>query len=173
MNTMDDPTGTLSRASGEARLGTAQGPGAQVAGLAAAISSEGGIDGLLGKLRQGGLGPQVDSWVGGGPNEAVAPEQLAGALGDDTIQKLAATSGLSIQSLLPLLATFLPQIVDMLTPAGKEPPGGVNEAAKQRGPDLGGLLGGVLGRAGGAGAAGGTPDLGGLLGNLLGGDDKR
>ena len=166
---MDDPTGTLNRARSEASQGSAQGPGAGVAGLAAAISSEGGIDGLLTKLRQGGLGPQVDSWVSGGPNEPVPPEQLAGALGDDTVQKLSATSGLSIQSLLPLLATFLPQIVDMLTPAGKEPSGGVNEAAKQGGPDLGGILGGLLGGAGGAGAAGGTPDLGGLLG----GDDKR
>jgi hypothetical protein len=78
---------------------------------------------------------------------------------------------LSIGMLLPLLASFLPQIVDMLTPDGKAPAGGVNEAAAKGGPDLGGLLGGLLGGAGGT--AGGLPDLGGLLGGMVGGEQKR
>jgi len=161
---MDDLTRMVKDAGAGSSDATA-GPAA-LTGLASAIGSQGGIDGILGKLRGAGFGSQVDSWIGGGANETIPPRQLGSALGPETVQQLSASSGLSIASLLPLLATFLPQIVDMLTPGGNAPAGGVNEAARQSGPDLGGLLGGLLGGAtGGAGAAtGGMPDLGGLLG---------
>jgi uncharacterized protein YidB (DUF937 family) len=177
---MDDLTRTLNGA-GAGGPDAAAGPAA-LTGLVSAIGSQGGIDGILGKLRGAGFGRQVDSWIGGGSNETIPPRQLGSALGPETVHQLSAGSGLSIASLLPLLATFLPQIVDMLTPGGKAPAGGVNEAARQSGPDLGGMLGGLLGGAtggtgtakGGTGAAtGGMPDLGGLLGGMLGGDRKR
>ncbi len=165
LNGLEDPSG---------RPGTPA-PATALTGLASGISAQGGIDGLLGKLRQAGFGGQVDSWIGRTANETIPPQQLGSALGDETVQKLSASSGLSIASLLPLLAAFLPQIVDMLTPTGEVPTGGVNEAAKNSGPDLGGLLGGLLGSGGRAGAGGssGMPDLGGLLGGRLGDDQKR
>jgi uncharacterized protein YidB (DUF937 family) len=179
---MDDLSGMLNKlGDAQAQGGTEASPepAAAVTGLASAISAQGGLDGILGKLREAGFASQVDSWIGGGANETIPPQQLGSALGDDTVHQLSASSGLSIATLLPLLAAFLPQIVDMLTPGGKAPSGGVNEAAKSSGPDLGGLLGGLLGGgagaggAGGAGGTGGMPDLGGLLGGLLGGDQKR
>lgn len=150
-----------------------------VAGLTSAIQAEGGLDGLLGKLRAGGLGSQVDSWVGTGPNEPVTPQQLDSALGEGEAQRLAATSGLDIGALLPLLAAFLPQIVDMLTPDGAAPAGGLDGAAGRGGiPDLGGLLGGLLGGTGGgatagSGPGGGLDDILGGLGGMLGGDKGR
>jgi len=148
--------------------------------LASAIQAQGGIDALIGKLRAAGLGDAVDSWVGTGPNQALAPQQLGTALGDDGVQRLSAGSGLDIAALLPMLAAFLPQIIDMLTPNGSVPAGGIDNAAKSGGiPDLGGLLGGVLGGAGAAGAAGtsgpaGAGSLDDLLRGLggLGGGDK-
>ena len=187
---MDDLAGALSRlgdtgSAGQGGAATAQTPAATIAGLSSAIGAEGGIDPLLDKLRAAGYGRQVDSWISTGDNEAIPPQQLGAALGEDQVQALSANSGISISSLLPLLAAFLPTIVNMLTPKGEAPAGGVNEAAAKSGPDLGGLLGGVLGGlgglggatgAGGAGSAGGsgegTPDLGGLLGGLLGSQRK-
>jgi uncharacterized protein YidB (DUF937 family) len=175
---MDDLRGMLNQL-GDAQAGSPAGaaPAASLTGLASAISAQGGIDGLLDKLRGAGFGSQVDSWIGGGGNETIPPQQLGSALGDDTVHQLSASSGLSIEMLLPLLASFLPQIVDMLTPHGSAPAGGVNEAAAKSGPDLGGLLGGLLGGAGAAGGGGqsgsGMPDLGGLLGGMLGGNEKR
>ena len=166
---MDDFTRMLGGV-GDAPDGSTGTPPVALLGLASAIGGQGGIDGILDKLRGAGLGAQVDSWIGGNANEAIPPQQLGNALGPDTVQKLSASSGLSIASLLPLLATFLPQIVDMLTPGGKAPAGGVNEAAKNSGPDLGGLLGGLLGGA--TGGSGGMPDLGGLLGGMRGADKK-
>ena len=140
-----------------------------VGGLAEAVRESGGLDELLGKLQAGGLGDAADSWVGTGPNQPVDPQALGAALGPDTVNQLSAGSGLDIATLLPMLAAFLPQIIDMLTPDGTVPAGGLNGAASAVPGDIGGMLGGLLG---GSGAAGGT-DLGSVLGGLLGGDKPR
>lgn len=126
-------------------------PTAAVAGVQQLIDQHGGVDGLLQKLRDGGLGSVVDSWVSTGESQPVEPQQLASALGPDTVNKLSASTGISIQSLLPMLAAFLPMLINHLTPSGQAPKPG--QAANQ--PDLGGLLGGILGSGG----------LGGILGS--------
>jgi uncharacterized protein YidB (DUF937 family) len=159
---MEEPTNPLTSAA-------ASDPTAAVAGLDQAIQGAGGLDGLLGKLRAGGLDKEVDSWVSTGTNAEVEPDRLASALGPDTVQKLSAGSGLDVKQLLPLLAMFLPQIINALTPNGQVPSGGLNGATGGGLGDLGGILGGLLG--GGTGS--GSPDLGGLLGGILGGDKPR
>ncbi len=155
-------------------LGGTQGgdPSAALSGLTGAVQQEGGLDGLLGKLRQGGLGDQVDSWVSTGENQPVDPDQLGQALGPDTVQRLSAGSGLNIASLLPMLAAFLPQIINMLTPHGRVPSGGLDSSTGSAGtPDLGGLLGGLLAGAGGMGGPGGLSGLGGKSQSGLPGPD--
>ena len=144
-------------------------PGAIVGGLDRAIQGEGGLDGLLAELRAGGLGGAVDSWESTGPNEPVEPDRLGSALGPEAVQRMSSGSGIDVGQLLPLLAMFLPQIIDMLTPDGQVPSGGLNSATGGGLGDLGGMLGGLLG----AGTAGGSSDLGGLLGGMLGGDKPR
>jgi uncharacterized protein YidB (DUF937 family) len=149
---------------------------AAILGLAGAVQATGGLDGLVGKLRQGGLGDEVDSWIGTGDNQPVDPQRLGAALGPDTAQQLSSASGLDLGALLPLLAAFLPQIINMLTPNGTVPEGGLGQAAQGAIPDLGGLIGGMLGGAGGSGTAGGSgslDDLLGGLGGMLGGDKGR
>lgn len=147
--------------------------------LASALEAQGGIDGLVAKLREAGLGDQVDSWIGTGTNQPIDAQQLKTALGDDGAQRVAGATGLDLAALLPMLAAFLPQIIDMLTPDGNVPAGGLNGATGSGGlPDLGGLLGGVLGGAGSGGTgtsagAGGLDDLLGGLGGMLGGDKGR
>ena len=163
---MDDLSGLLGGLTGGPEGGD---PTAQLGKLATAVQEEGGLDSLVGQLQSSGLGDQVSSWVGGGPNQPVDPQALGAALGPDQVQRLSSKSGIDIAALLPLLATFLPQIINMLTPQGKVPEGGLDQAAQQGMPDLGSLLGGVLGGAGGtqAGGAGGLEDV---LGGLLGGN---
>lgn len=173
---MDD----LSKLSQGLGSGTAMPDAATAAsGLPRAIEEAGGMDGLLERLRAGGLGDQVDSWVSTRPNEPVDPQRLGAALGPETVQRMSAGAGLDIGALLPLLAGFLPQLVDMLTPGGTTPEGGVGSAAGGM-PDLGGLLGGLLGGANTTGATGsasdpgaGLDDLLGGLGGMLGGDKGR
>jgi uncharacterized protein YidB (DUF937 family) len=160
-------------------LGSAGGAdvGATMGNLAGAIEESGGIDGLVSKLRQGGLGSEVDSWVSTGPNQPVDPQRLGDALGPETVQRLANGSGLDIAALLPLLAAFLPQLIDMLTPSGQAPAGGLDDALGSGGlGDLGGLLGGLMGGLTTGGASGTAGSLDDLLSGLTGrrdADDGR
>jgi uncharacterized protein YidB (DUF937 family) len=161
---MDDLTKQASAQDGAIATEAGLDP-ASLAGLQSAIQQEGGIDGLVAKLKAGGLGSQVDSWVSTGENQAVEPAQLQQALGPDTVQRLSSGSGLDIGKLLPLLAMFLPQIINMLTPKGNVPDGGLNGAAAST--DLSGMLGGLLG---GTGTSGGVGDILGGLTGMLGGN---
>jgi len=140
-------------------------PGKLTTAVGDLFASKGGVDGLIGTLRDGGLGGAVDSWVSTGANQAVDPQQLGAALGPETTAKLAQDTGLSIPDLLPMLASFLPMIINHLTPGGQVPAGGTSGGLG----DLGGLIGGALG-----GGGSGLGDLlgGGLGGNLGGGQDK-
>ena len=153
-------------------LGSAGGAqvGATMGDLAGAIQETGGIDGLLDRLRQGGLGDEVDSWVSTGANQPVDPSRLGAALGPDTVQRLSTGTGLDMAALLPLLAAFLPQLINMLTPNGQTPAGGLDHAAGSGGlDDLGGLLGGLMGGGAQSGGAGLEDLLKGLGGSS--GDD--
>ena len=141
-------------------------PNAALGGLAQAVQDEGGLDALVGKLREGGYGDKVDTWVSTGTNREIEPDELQQALGPEEVQRLSSKSGLDIKALLPMLAMFLPQIIDMVTPKGQVPEGGLNQAAQESMPDLGGLLGSLMGGSGGAGG------LGDVLGGMLGGGNK-
>jgi uncharacterized protein YidB (DUF937 family) len=167
---MDELANVVSQLGSATSDAGATDPAAALSGLQQAVQQEGGIDGLLGKLRAAGLGDKVDSWVGTGQNQPITPEALSSALGPETVQKLSAGSGLDVAKLLPLLAAFLPQIVDMLTPNGQVPAGGLTGQGM---PDIGGLLGGILGGGGGTAGGGGQPDIEGMLGGLLGGSKGR
>jgi uncharacterized protein YidB (DUF937 family) len=155
-------------------LGSAGGAdvGATMGNLAGAIEDTGGLDGLVNQLRQNGLESEVDSWVSTGENQPVDPQRLGEALGPETVQRLSNGSGLDIQALLPLLAAFLPQLINLLTPNGETPSGGLDNALGSGGlGELGGLLGGLMG-GGSAGGAAGTGSLDDLL-RGLGGDKGR
>lgn len=120
-------------------------PGKLIAGVQEVFASKGGVNGLVATLRAGGLGGVVDSWISTGSNEPVEPQRLGAALGPDTVNQLSATTGLSIQVLLPLLASFLPMIIDHLTPGGNLPKGGGVGTESDIGDLIGGILGGALG----------------------------
>lgn len=150
--------------------------GATMGDLAGAIDRSGGLDGLVTRLREQGLDSEVDLWVSSGPNQPVDPQRLGAALGPDTVQRLSTGSGLDIGALLPLLAAFLPQLINMLTPDGQAPAGGLDASLGSGGlGDLGGLLGGLMGggTAGGPAGTGSLDDLLGGLGGALGGDKGR
>lgn len=153
-----DPSGALGSLAGAA--GNVD-PNDALGKLDAALQNEGGLDGLLAKLKAGGLGDQVDSWVSNGANQSVDAEQLKNALGPDTVARLSSGSGLPSGGLMSLIAMFLPMLVNMLTPHGQVPSGGLNSGT--------GGLGGNLGGLGGSTGAGGLGSLGGLLGGILGG----
>ena len=95
--------------------------GGLLAGGAAGSVISGGLGDVLKQLQQSGLGDTANSWVGKGDNKAVAPGDLAKALGADQISALASQSGLSRDELLNGLSQYLPQVIDHLTPEGRLP----------------------------------------------------
>ncbi|HEY4142694.1 MAG TPA: YidB family protein [Pseudolabrys sp.] len=78
----------------------------------------GDVSGLVEKLRTGGLGPQVASWLGNGTNMPITADQVREALGNSTVQQMAQSMGLPVDKLLPLLAQHLPAAVDHMSPDG-------------------------------------------------------
>ena len=104
--------------------GGIQGGGIQGGGLGQILSGLGGagaLGALVGQLRQGGLGQQVDSWIGHGQNQPVAPAQLESALGDGNVRQLEQQTGLGRQNLLQELSQALPEAVSAATPNGRLP----------------------------------------------------
>jgi uncharacterized protein YidB (DUF937 family) len=78
----------------------------------------GNAAGLLARLRQGGLDREVESWLGPGPNLPVSPDQLRSALGEDVLEQFVAVTRLPTDKLLALMAAYLPQTVDAMSPNG-------------------------------------------------------
>jgi uncharacterized protein YidB (DUF937 family) len=85
------------------------------------IEKHGGLQGVVRQFEQNGLGSTVQSWIGTGANQPIAPADLQKALGPDLLAQLAAQSGLSVQDLTQKLAQVLPQAVDKMTPDGSIP----------------------------------------------------
>jgi uncharacterized protein YidB (DUF937 family) len=115
----------------------------QVPGKLLANNGElGGLQGMMNKFNQAGLGNVLNSWIGTGSNLPISGEQLASALVSDTLSKLAGQVGLDGSQLSDQLAQMLPGLVDKLTPHGTAPEGVLGNTG-----DLMGMLGGLLGRA--------------------------
>ena len=83
----------------------------------------GSLQGIVNQLQQGGLGAQVQSWLGSGPNLPVTPDQLRAALGNEQVRQLAQHFGVDPDALLKLLANHLPNAVDQASPQGTLQPG--------------------------------------------------
>lgn len=74
----------------------------------------GGLNGLMDKFRQAGIGYVADSWTGPAPDLAVTPYQLQHVLGSECVQHLANKVGVTPEQLLAQLSEFLPIIVARL-----------------------------------------------------------
>jgi len=97
------------------------GLGGVLGGTAAGSVLSGGLGNIIKELQDGGHGRVAQSWVGTGPNEEIAPKDLANALGSDTLNTLSKQTGLSVDELLAGLSQHLPDLVDQLTPNGRLP----------------------------------------------------
>jgi len=90
--------------------------------LSAVLAQNGGVQGLMNKFSQGGLGGIFSSWVGMGENQPVSPSQIHTALGSEQVQALAAKIRIDPATASTLLAQVLPKVVDKLTPTGQVDP---------------------------------------------------
>lgn len=76
------------------------------------------LNGLVAALEKGGLGPQVQSWLGNGANMPITEDQLKAVLGNTQVQDFARHLGLPVDETLKVLAQYLPELVDKASPNG-------------------------------------------------------
>ncbi len=112
-------------------MGGEQGGMAQVA--MEMFNQNGGLNGILDKFKQGGLGDVAASWVGKGENLSISADQISSVLGNSQIAEMAAKFGITPEILSSQIAQHLPGVIDKMTPNGEV------------GADSGNLLSSVLG----------------------------
>lgn len=120
MGLLDTLLGAISGQSGSAE-GASHPLGAALHSL---LEANGGVQGLMTKFSEGGLGDVFSSWVGMGENKSVSGEQISKLLGSDQLQSLASSLGIDPSKASGFLADYLPKIVDKLTPTGEVGAGG-------------------------------------------------
>ena len=127
-NQRQDPLGSVLGGLG----GRSQGQGGNMLlqVLLSLLQKNGGLEGVLGRLRQGGLGQQADSWVGTGQNMNISPDQLQQIFGSSTISDLAAQLGIPEEETGSRMAGLLPEVINQLTPQGQVPENGDDEIAQ-------------------------------------------
>jgi len=79
---------------------------------------QGGLNAIVAKLEQAGLGDQVKSWIGNGQNLPVTADQLQQVLGSDMVKQLAARFNLPVDQISQVLAQELPKAIDQASPSG-------------------------------------------------------
>ena len=78
----------------------------------------GGMQGVLNQLSGSGLGEQVASWLGSGPNQPITVQQLEGALNNEHVQQIAQSLGIPTDKVMAFLSEHLPAAVDQQSPNG-------------------------------------------------------
>lgn len=87
--------------------------------LSGLTSGEGlNISGIAEKLKEGGLGDQVTSWLGDGDNSPVSADQLTNALGSDKIGEMASKLGVDAGSAAETLSQVMPSLMDKMSSGG-------------------------------------------------------
>ena len=97
--------------------GQQQGMGGGMGGM----MGGGGIAGLMSQFQNAGLGHIAQSWVSGGQNMPVSPDQLQSVFGQGQVQQMASQAGMQPNDFLSQLSQHLPNAVDQMTPNGQMP----------------------------------------------------
>jgi uncharacterized protein YidB (DUF937 family) len=100
----------------------APGPAALVAVLSTLLAQNGGLQGLLNRFIQAGHGDTVASWTGTGENQPISPDAIHHVIGSDQVNAIATKLGVDPTQASALVAKFLPNVVDQLTPNGAVDP---------------------------------------------------
>ena len=82
---------------------------------------QGGLNAIVAKLQQAGLGNQVSSWLGSGQNLPITADQIKQVLGSDVVRQIAAKYNIPVDQISEVLAHQLPIAVDQASPNGKLP----------------------------------------------------
>lgn len=92
------------------------------------VNQQGGVQALLDKLHEGGLGEVVSSWLSSNMvNQTLSSDRITDVLGSPAIADLGAKLGIDGGAASSLLAEYLPKVIDMLSPQGEVDPAANND----------------------------------------------
>jgi uncharacterized protein YidB (DUF937 family) len=80
----------------------------------------GGLDGLVKKFQDAGLGDKIQSWIGGGENLPISGDEIKRVL-PDQVQNLSTELSKSPDEVAGTMAETLPEMVNKVTPDGVLP----------------------------------------------------
>lgn len=93
--------------------------GGMMEALSGLTSGEGlDIAGIKDKLTAGGMGEQVESWMGDGENQEVSADQVKSALGEDGVANVAEKLGVDADTAASQLSDVLPGLLDKVSSGG-------------------------------------------------------
>lgn len=81
----------------------------------------GGIEGIRNRAQRQGLGDIVSSWIGTGQNRPITSDEATEILGRERIEALSQRAGIPASQGANVLAQFLLELLDKLTPEGRVP----------------------------------------------------
>ena len=111
----------LGGSSGSGAHGGTMASGAILVAVMSLVQSQGGLNGILNKLRSSGLGAHADSWIGTGANLPVSADDLHKALGGSARGGLASQLGVNPQQAGGVLSQVLPELINQMSPQGALP----------------------------------------------------
>ena len=68
------------------------------------VEKQGGLDGVVKNFENSGLGKQIHSWVGLGPNEKISEMDISKVVNADKLMEIAKNAGVDIDKAKALLA---------------------------------------------------------------------
>lgn len=93
--------------------------GGMMEALSGLTSGEGlDLAGIKDKLMAGGMGSQVESWMGDGENQEVSADQVKSALGEDGVNQVAEKLGVDADTAASQLKDVLPSLMDKASSGG-------------------------------------------------------
>lgn len=113
--------------------------------LSDALGQAGGVQGLVQRANQAGLGQHVQSWIGDGSNWPVSPSEIEKIFPPAELDQFAAAHGVPAGTVSQVLAQFLPHAVDQATPDNDAQTADQTASSGGGGFDFGGLAKRFLG----------------------------
>ena len=83
----------------------------------------GGLEGLIDRFVEEGLGEVINSWISPLENQPVSDAQIRQVLGRKVLGEIAWQAQISKKEAPSQVAALLPRLIDELTPTGRIPPG--------------------------------------------------
>jgi uncharacterized protein YidB (DUF937 family) len=80
-----------------------------------------GLQGILTAMQSNGMGQQVKSWIGDGPNVPVTGADVKKVANPSALARMARQEGMAPEELCDQIAQALPGLVDKATPDGQVP----------------------------------------------------